>query len=72
MTHIDIYKKFLKICPIIEDTIECWFQNGKNSIRVRMKNKKEIVFTVYSSNKWKIESMDLHISEMKELRKGEK
>ena len=49
MTHKDILKRFLIAYPIPENTIDCWFPNGKGSVRVRFVNHVELIFT-YSSD----------------------
>ena len=65
MTPIDIFEKFKKVYPVWPDDVERFLTIGANAIQVRLKNRKELVFTYFSSNKWKIESMDLYNSEIK-------
>lgn len=65
MTPIDIFEKFKKVYPVGGDDVERFLMVGTNAIHVRLKNRKELVFTYFSSNKWKIESMDLYLQEKK-------
>lgn len=58
MLPIDVLKKFKEIFPIKDDNIECWWPNGKNSIRVRLTNHIELVLTYSSSKKWRLETVD--------------
>ena len=67
MTPIDIYRKFLKVFPINEEEIDRFTTIDIDTIRVRLKNRKEFVFSYASSNKWRIDSVDLYKSEMKRV-----
>lgn len=58
MLPIDVLKKFKEIFPIKDDSVECWWPNGKNSIRVRLTNHIELVLTYSSSKKWRLETVD--------------
>ena len=60
MTPNDIYYKFLSVYPIMTDEIVKFIMFDRNVMWVKLKNRKELVFTYFSSNKWKIESMDLY------------
>lgn len=70
MTPIDIFEKFKKVYPVWPDDVGRFLAFDTNVIQVRLKNRKELVFTYFSSNKWKIESMDLYNSEIKKKGKG--
>lgn len=72
MTPHDIFGKFLKVYPITYDEIERYLVIDTNAIQVRLKNRKELVFTYFSSNKWRIDSMDLYLSEKKKKKHGGK
>ena len=46
MSHSEVYKWFELYFPqYAGDNVETWFQNGKNSIRIRQKNHQEFIFT---------------------------
>lgn len=46
MSHSEVYKWFELYFPqYAGDKVESWFQNGKNSIRIRQKNHQEFIFT---------------------------
>jgi hypothetical protein len=36
-----------------------WFQNGKNSLRIRQTNGQEFIFTFNSHKDWKFETIDM-------------
>ena len=65
MTPSDIFGKFLKVYPISYDDVVRFLTMSPNSIHVKLKNRKELVFTYFSSNKWRIDSMDLYVNEDK-------
>lgn len=45
MAHERIYEIYKIMFPYYSDLTELYFPNGKNSIRVRLKNKMELIFT---------------------------
>lgn len=67
---IDIFGKFVKLGLVNEDNIETFKRLGGNTIHMRLKNRKEIVFTYISSNKWQIESMDLYLNRKKDEKRS--
>lgn len=69
MTHNDVLKHFELYFPLYSgNRINTWFQNGKNSIRVRQTNGQEFIFTFNSHKDWKLETIDSFI---KSKTKGE-
>lgn len=70
MSHSDVHKWFELYFPdYAGDKVDTWFQNGKNSIRIRLKNRQEFVFTMHGKNNWKFETLE---SFMDGLRGGKK
>ena len=62
MTHNDVFKHFELYFPLYGgDRIDTWFQNGKNSIRVRQTNGQEFIFTFNGHKDWKFETVDSFI-----------
>lgn len=46
MSHSKVYKWFELYFPqYAGNKVEAWFQNGKNSIRIRQTNNQEFIFT---------------------------
>lgn len=63
MTHKQVYDLFINNYPqFILGTIEAWFSNGKNSIRLRMKGKPDYIFTYIGPNNWSFETVE-HFAE---------
>ena len=61
MTHkalFDIYKMLL---GGFLGSVETWFPNGKNSIRVRLTTRQEVIFTYTNDKKWRIETIDMFL-----------
>lgn len=62
MTHISVYKRFELSCPIISSgDIENWYPNGKDSIRLRFSNGRQLIFTYYGKEAWRLETIDSFI-----------
>lgn len=57
MVHTELIKIFKDIFHVSDDKVECWFPNGKNSVRVRMKNCIELIFTYYKKDNWRVETV---------------
>ena len=54
MSHSEVYKWFELYFPqYAGDKVETWFQNGKNSIRIRQKNHQEFIFTFNNEGNWR-------------------
>lgn len=65
MSHNEIYKWFeLYFQPYAGDKVSAWFQNGKNSIRIRQTNGQEFVFTYHSAKNWRFETIDSYVEKM--------
>lgn len=70
MTHNDVYRHFEKLFPIYRDITDCWFENGMNSIRVRLTSRKELIFSFNKSDDWKLETVTRFLNEKKEGHNG--
>lgn len=64
MVHKDVYKIFISHFPKESGKVEMWFPNGKNSVRVRMTDKRELVFTYNGPNDWFLETVNSFIERM--------
>lgn len=57
----EVYKTFKLYFPELvgenEEKVDVWFQNGKNSVRVRFKNHAELIFTFNGKQYWKLETV---------------
>ena len=65
MTHREVFNLFEKICPVekLGEEIDCWFPNGKDSVRVRLvKHHRELIFTYKDTDNWRIETAKSYIS----------
>jgi len=59
MNHNDIYKLFELY---FGNNVAAWFQNGKNSIRIRQTNGQEFIFTYNSPKDWRLETIQSYIN----------
>lgn len=67
MTHNHIYDIFKQLFPLYINEDVIYFQNGKNSIRLRGLTgfyRKEFVFTYNSPLDWKFETVESFIDHM--------
>lgn len=62
MVHTEVYKRFNDILPQDSKHVEAWFPNGRNSIRLRMLNKREYVFTYNDSKDWHFETIKSYLA----------
>ena len=66
MNHDQVLAKFKEIYYLgPDDDIDIWFPNGKNSVRIRFTNKREIVFTYYGKDNWVLETAGHFIGKMR-------
>lgn len=71
MTHANILDYFKKVLPYKAENISVWYPNGKNSIRVRMTDGRELIFTMTGKYDWTLETLNHFMQSMK-MMKGEK
>lgn len=64
MTHDRIYKIFEEMLPSYRVRATQWFQNGKNSIRVRIEGC-DYIFTYNNPSDWKFETVESFLRGMK-------
>lgn len=65
MSPNNVYDYF-KICfPTYAESVETWFPNGKNRIRVRLINKYDFIFTYNNNRDWCFETVDSFIARTK-------
>lgn len=65
MNHKSIYEAFKVKLPKYADAVVTWFPNGKGSVRVRLIDNKEYVFSFNSDKDWIFETADSHLKRMK-------
>lgn len=71
MNHNEIYRWFELYFPHYSgDNVVMWFQNGKNSIRIRQINGQEFIFTYNSQKDWKFETIGSFMSDLKKEKKN--
>lgn len=57
MPNKELFILFVKMFPLYSDDIDVWFPNGKDSIRIRMKNCSELIFTYRNVREWRLETI---------------
>lgn len=56
--HEDLFEEYRQLLKVDESLIEEWFPCGKDSIRVRFKDGKEVIWTITGPENWMIESVE--------------
>lgn len=70
MSHVEVLKQFESRFPDFSgDAVDVWFANGKNSIRIRQKNRMEFIFTFNGDKDWKLETIDSFMKTMRGAKK---
>ena len=64
MTRKDVFEAFKDIAHISDERIDTWFPNGRNSVRVRLKTKQELIFTYHTKNYWRLETKGAFLTDM--------
>lgn len=72
MTHTAVLKYFKEMFPTYFENSTIWFPNGKNSIRVRMNNQRDLVFTIDTKERWRFETLGQYLDRMDIERKLKK
>lgn len=65
MAHIDVFETFKAYFPNYADNIADWFLNGKNCIRIRLKDGRQFIFTYNNSKDWKLEAAERYLKNLK-------
>ena len=65
MTHPQILNQFKEFFPDTMPFVATWFPNGKNSIRLRLVDGSEYVFTFKNSNVFRFETLDSFLEGVK-------
>lgn len=65
MLHAAVYELFKSYFPSYAENTRAWFQNGRNSIKIRNNNGQEYVFTYYGEKGWCFETVNHYIMRLK-------
>lgn len=68
MTHNSVYRRFKEILPDIAKDTVAWFGNGKDSIRVRLTDGEDYIFTLTGRDTWTYENLDSFIERLNKSR----
>ena len=69
-THEDLFEEYRQMLKVDERLIEEWFPCGKDSIRVRFTDGKEVIWTVTGPENYMIESVESVCRRLDELENG--
>ena len=65
MVHKVIFDIYKMLFGEKYSDVETWFPNGKDSIRVRLKGKQELIFTYHDYKTWSLETVDMFLKRTK-------
>lgn len=69
MIHTKVYEQFEKQFPQYSEYVDTWFPNGKNSVRVRIKDGSDFIFTYNNWTDWCFETVESYIKKMRKEKK---
>ena len=69
MEHNTVFMYFKTLFPKQAEDANSWFPNGKDSIRVRVKDAGEYIFTYHATYDWRFETVDSYLNGMKRKEK---
>lgn len=58
MTHKKVHENFIRIFPGVAGRTFQWFQNGKDSIRLRIAFQDDMIFSYTNPKDWRLESVE--------------
>lgn len=66
MNHKEVYEQFTNLFPTLAgEKVAVWFTNGKNSIRIRETDGRELIFSIFGKNEWMMESLEHFMKRMR-------
>lgn len=65
MLQKTVYERFTEYFPTFANEATAWFPNGRNSVRVRLLSKRDLVFTYNDISDWSLETVDSFVKRMK-------
>lgn len=65
MKHEEVYKQFRKLFPEIAAHVGDWFPNGRNSVRIRIRQGTDFIFNYRDNYTWNLETVDSYINRIK-------
>ncbi len=65
MPHHVIFEKYAILFPEYAEGTTDWFSNGKNSIRIRLINNLEFIFSYEDKKNWMFETIDSYLERTK-------
>lgn len=57
MTHKNVFETFCKLFPGWRNSVDVWFEYGNSTIKIRMKNRAEYIFTYRNDLYWIFETI---------------
>lgn len=68
MLQKEVYEHFKTLFPNYVEYVVTWFPNGNNSIRIRLREEDDLIFTCASIGgrlEWSLETLNLFIKRLK-------
>jgi len=66
--HTDLFEEYRRLCNVDDEYIEEYYPYGENSIKVRFKDGKEVIWTLKGPENWEIESFEHYCRRIGEIR----
>lgn len=65
MTHKEVYHQFESHFPQYAKDVKEWFPSGKNTVRVRLNDRREFIFNYEGLNNMRFETLSSYVDKMK-------
>lgn len=65
MTHKEVYHQFESHFPQYTKDVKEWFPSGKNTVRVRLNDRREFIFNYEGLNNMRFETLSSYVDKMK-------
>ena len=58
----ELLERFKEIANVTDEEIDVYFPSGNSIIRVRLKNRKELVLTYTNGRRWRLETKESYVN----------
>lgn len=66
--YINLFEEYKQLCHVDEKYIDGWSPYGKDTIKVRFTDGKEIIWTLHSSDHWSMETLEHYYQRIAAIR----
>ncbi len=60
MRHVDVHEMFTRLFPMYSAGKYTWYPNGRNTIRIKIIENIEFIFTYHNNRCWSFETLPMY------------